>query len=281
MNTFHKLLFSPVTRLFAGVIVILAAMSLLSPAMYKISGDNQLTGGIGYLLSGSIMLGCYILLYHYYEKRKVNELQSSNAIKYLSSGFGVGILLISISVFLIFLCGGYSINQTRITTYLIYSLCLYFYVGVSEELLLRGVIYRLLEEKLGTTIAILISAFIFGFLHVMNDNATLFSSLAIALEAGVLLAVAYAWKRSLWFAIGLHWAWNFGEGSIWGLPISGREIHNSLFTGTIEGPDWLTGGAFGPENSIPVVLVCTMAAIYIMYRMKKEGKWIAPYWKRP
>ena len=81
-----------------------------------------------------------------------------------------------------------------------------------EELRDRGILFRLLEQNLGTWGALGLSAVAFGFSHWKNPGATWWSSLAIALEGGVLLAALYAATRSLWIPIGVHWSWNLFEG---------------------------------------------------------------------
>jgi hypothetical protein len=136
----------------------------------------------------------------------------------------------------------------------------------------RGVVFRLFEEGFGTTVAVLISGALFGAIHAGNPGATLASSAAIAVEAGVLLAAAYALTRSLWVPIGLHFAWNFTEGGIFGAAVSGGKIH-SILVFPLHGPDYLTGGAFGPEASIVAVGVCLTAAIVMLVLAAQRGEW--------
>ena len=142
------------------------------------------------------------------------------------------------------------------------------------EMIFRGVVFRLFEEGFGTTVAVLLSGALFGALHALNPGATLASSAAIAVEAGVLLAAAYALTRSLWIPIALHFAWNFTEGGIFGAAVSGGKI-NSLFLVPLRGPDYLTGGAFGPEASVAAVGVCLTAAIVMLVLAAQRGEWKA------
>src|SRR5690606_10042018 len=96
--------------------------------------------------------------------------------------------------------------------------------GVTEEILLRGIVFHWLEELGGSWVALALSALLFGFLHAVNPNATLISSLSIALAAGVLLGGAYMLTRNLWLAIGLHAGWNVTQGLVWDVPISGLAL---------------------------------------------------------
>lgn len=95
--------------------------------------------------------------------------------------------------------------------------------AVGEEIVFRGVVFRLLEARLGTTIALVLSAAAFGLLHAGNPGATWGSTLAIACESGVLLGLAYAASRALWLPIGLHFGWNFTEGGVFGAAVSGGQ----------------------------------------------------------
>jgi hypothetical protein len=109
-------------------------------------------------------------------------------------------------------------------------------------------------------------------LHAGNHGATTASTLAIALEAGILLAAAYVLTRSLWLPIGLHFGWNFTEGGIFGAAVSGGKSHGLIAT-SFSGPDWLTGGAFGPEASVPAVVLCVITAMILLVLAIRRGEW--------
>jgi hypothetical protein len=121
-------------------------------------------------------------------------------------------------------------------------------VAWNEELIIRGYVLQNLEVGLGTKLAVLISSVIFGALHIFNSNSSVIAVLGVSL-AGVLLAVAYLATRTLWLAIGLHLGWNYGEGPIFGFPVSGFDA-GGLITHRVIGPEAFTGGAFGPEAGL-------------------------------
>jgi uncharacterized protein len=135
------------------------------------------------------------------------------------------------------------------------------------------------EESLGSVIALLASAALFGFLHAFNPGATLVSTVAIALEAGVILAAAYLYTRRLWMAIGLHTAWNFTEGGIFGASVSGGVGHG-LFASHFAGRPIFSGGAFGPEASIVAVVVCLIVGVALLVRSRRLGHFQPPFWAR-
>ena len=109
------------------------------------------------------------------------------------------------------------------------------------------------------------SALIFGFSHMPNDNATWWSSLAIAIEAGLLLAAAYKWSGSLWLPIGIHWAWNYVQGNVFGFAVSGNVFGGHILAPTVDNHDLITGGAFGPEASIIAVLLGAFFTLVFLF----------------
>jgi membrane protease YdiL (CAAX protease family) len=160
------------------------------------------------------------------------------------------------------------------------ALILFLIVALFEELLFRGVIFRLIEQTTGTWIALALSAALFGLLHIANPGATIFSSIAIALEAGVLLALAYVLTRSLWFAIGIHWGWNLFEGPIFGTQVSGTQFTATVLHANMHGQSWLTGGKFGPEAGVVAIIVCVAAAIIVGAAAIRKQRLVQPLWDR-
>lgn len=148
-----------------------------------------------------------------------------------------------------------------------------------EETLLRAIFFRIVEASLGSWIALALSAALFGLLHAGNPGATAASTVAIALEAGVILGAAFMFTRRLWMAIGLHAAWNFSEGGLFGASVSGNRaagLASSHFTG----PALLSGGTFGPEASIVAVVVCLAGGVALAVGARRRGHVVRPFWRR-
>ena len=191
----------------------------------------------------------YALYTRLVEKRAADELRGPGALKELGAGLAFGAVLFSSVVAVLALLGIYRITGLRSDpSVMLIPLCVSLAAAAIEEILMRGVVFRLLEASLGTWIAMAISAALFGAGHLANPNASVLAALAIAIEAGVLLAAAYLLTRRLWFAIGIHAAWNFVQSGIFGLPTSGIPM-NGIFISSVTGPKWLTGGEFGVEAS--------------------------------
>jgi membrane protease YdiL (CAAX protease family) len=175
--------------------------------------------------------------------------------------------------------GHYRVVAVHFTPDLATAALLLLPAAAVEELLFRGVFFRLIEEWSGTWIALAVSAAIFGFAHSGNAGATWVSTLAVALEAGVLLAAAFVVAKNLWFPIGIHFAWNFSEGPIYGTQISGHAFGKSALTAQLSGPTLLTGGAFGPEAGLAAMLTCLLAAIALLVLAVARSQVVPANWK--
>ncbi|MBB5960658.1 hypothetical protein FHS29_007286 [Saccharothrix tamanrassetensis] len=146
-------------------------------------------------------------------------------------------------------------------------------VAVTEEVLFRAVLFRIMEERTGTAVALVVSSLIFGLTHSINGDATLWGVLSIALTGGLLTTAAYVATRSLWLSIGLHFAWNFTHAGIFGVALSGTtEAPHGLLQTTLSGPTALTGGTFGPEASLIALLVCVVPTVVLLRRAARTGQ---------
>ena len=197
-------------------------------------------------------------------------------------GYLLGAALLSVVTGTLALAGSYRVEGLgggASARALGHAALLFLLVGVFEEVLARGIVFRLLEEAFGSVAALAISSFLFGLAHRFNPGASWQSSLAIALEAGVLLGAAYVATRSLWLPIGLHAAWDFFEGPVYGAHISGLTLP-SLLQARLSGPAWLTGGAFGPEAGLPALLWGTALGGAFFLLAQRRGQLKTPRWLR-
>jgi membrane protease YdiL (CAAX protease family) len=281
-----KILRFPLTRFFLALIFlfVFAGLSLgLGSWIQKdlLLPDQALTGSlIQMILSCGLTWFGYALYCATIEGRKVNELDPRKGIRQVSLGLLLGFGFISIVMGIMWLTGGYKVTGIKNFVVLWPFLIMSVQAGIVEEILSRGVIFRIAEEGIGTWWSILLSAFIFGFMHIWNPNATVFSSVSIALTAGVILAMLYVITRQLWIPIGLHIGWNFTLGGIYGAPVSGGEP-DGILAAVFSGPEWLTGGAFGPEASVITVGVFLVFGAYLIQRSIKEKSWVRPMWRSP
>ena len=125
---------------------------------------------------------------------------------------------------------------------------LFVVVSLSEEILMRGYPFRSIVKASRPTLALAVTSLFFALIHYNNPSLDLLALGNIFL-AGVWLGRGLVVSGSLWLPIGLHMGWNFAMGTLFGLPVSGvRTI--GVFVSRTSGPDWITGGVFGPEGGI-------------------------------
>lgn len=195
-------------------------------------------------------------------------------------GLLLGAVLMSVIVGLVALLGGYRIAGWGGSTswpMLLFGAGLQ--AAFVEEILLRGIVFRFLEEFGGSWFALALSSGIFGFAHGTNPNATVFTSLAIAIEAGVLLGGAYMLTRNLWLAVGLHFGWNVAQGYLWDVPVSGFAVDGLLDSRTA-GSTLISGGSFGVEASLVALILATALGGWLVVLAARRGHLVRPWWIR-
>ncbi len=190
------------------------------------------------------------------ERRAVSELALAPALPEIAIGVAIGGGAMATVMALLWLGGLYSFAWGNWSDWA-HDIRETLGTGFLEELLARLVIFRLVARAFGIGPALTISAIAFGAAHLGNPHATLFSALAIAIEAGLMLAAFYVLTGRIWVSIGAHAGWNFAQGAIFGARVSGFDAEGSLFHAVpVTGmPNILSGGDFGPEGSAPAILV--------------------------
>jgi membrane protease YdiL (CAAX protease family) len=184
----------------------------------------------------------------------------------------IGQALFTVTIGLIAVFGGYRVTGFGSVFGALALLGLTAAVAAVEELMFRGIVFRLVEELAGTRGALVVSGLLFGLLHLVNPGATPWGALAIAVEGGLMLGAAYAATRSLWLAIGIHLGWNYAEGGIFGATVSGSGHGPAgLLTATLPGPAALTGGGFGPEASLLAIVVCAVPTVLFLRAAGRRG----------
>ena len=192
-------------------------------------------------------------------------------VKMLLTGWGVSVLFFGAIMASLYCLHVYQPQKISCDIQnLLYGWLLFAVVGIGEEIICRGIAFRLLCDRIGMIWALIVSALFFGFAHIFNDGATVWSALAIAVTSGWLLGVAYVYHQSLWAPIGMHWAWNYLEGYVFGCPVSGAFIQHPIITSRLFGPTWLTGGSFGPEASIAAILIGVAISLYYTLKLKQK-----------
>lgn len=260
-----------VAALAAVVVASGVATRILIPPAPSVQRHDLLL--LANLCSAAVLLAVYALMVRLLERRSATELNLRRGLALLPIGAALGAALMGTVYLVLWAIGDAHFATGTGWDGLGGSLVAMFAAAVLEELAMRAVLFRLIEQASGTAVGVLVSAVVFGLLHAINPGATAIDVAAVAIEAGVGLALAYALTRNLWLTIGLHAAWNFTEGSVFGAQVSGGTDPHSLFRATLTGPDLLTGGAFGPEGSIVAIALFVVFSAILAAMVVRRGQW--------
>lgn len=193
----------------------------------------------------------------------------SGWLRELLIGSVVGIGSMAIAVAIAAAAGGlrFSIStaSSQVAKTLIVSCGVFIVAALFEEAMFRGYPLQTLTRARLAWLGVLVTSAVFAAGHLQNPNAGRALATLNTFLAGVWLAIAFLRTRSLWFPLGVHWAWNWALGSLFGLPVSGltRLAPNPLLRGTDLGPSWLTGGAYGIEGGVACTVALVISTIFI------------------
>ena len=274
----HRLRHNPVFRAVLMSVLVLGSMQLFA-AVPSLSGWSE-AWVIVFVVAGA-MLGYLIVARGIEGRRRIFELEPGRWTGLLW-GLLLGALLFTVCFGILLLTGVYRI--TGIDTagpWLVPALSMGLMAGVTEEILLRAGLHRLVEQGLGTWASAGVSGVVFGLLHLTNPDASMWGAVAIALEAGLSFALLYSLTRSLWVVMGLHAAWNLTQGMLFGAVVSGSgNTGLGLLVSEPVGPAWLSGGSFGPEASPVTVAVMLVWTVGLAMLLVRRHLVVAPIWVR-
>jgi len=279
----QKFLNFPLTKIILGLLLCFAAFIVAQQLTGKIldltSVDKNYRNLIKGIIASSFVIRTYIYFYRKYEKREIGEFSSKGLLKNTTLGVLIGTTLQALTILVIYFFGNFQIISVNPFSSIITPFAVAFSVAIFEETLLRGILFRIVEEKLGSYISLLISAIIFGAVHLLNPDSSVISSVCIGI-VGFMFGASYIYSRSLWLPIAIHFSWNFVQSGIFGAITSGNEQTSSLFNTHISGAELITGGAFGPEGTIQAMLFWLLVSIVLMVLITKQNKLIKPFWKK-
>jgi membrane protease YdiL (CAAX protease family) len=286
-TTARRWLRPPVVRLVL-MLVVFSGVNVLAGLVVRAAGDIAVLRLLSGVAAAALALWLYAWAVRFTERRSADELRRSAVPAGLPGGTAAGVLLFAVVITVIGLFGGYRITGWGSVGGAVAVLGMMCAAAVTEELIFRGVLLRIVEELTGTWGALAISAVFFGGLHLLNPGATVWGGLAIAVEAGLMLGAAYIATRALWLPIGLHLGWNMAESGIFGSTVSGSTVSGSTVSGstvsgstgqgplgllraTMSGPDALTGGGFGPEASVVSIVVGLATTVFFLRLARRRG----------
>jgi membrane protease YdiL (CAAX protease family) len=191
-------------------------------------------------------------------------------------GLLCGFAMLSLLLGLLFALHGYSLGGwalragPAVRSGLLYLLA-FLLVGFFEEFWFRGYLQATLESGIGFWPAAIALSIAFGAFHFRNPGEELMG-LLMAGSFGLLAAFTLRRTGSIWFAIGMHAAWDWAQSYFFGVPNSGIIAAGHLTNSSLNGPNWLTGGSVGPEGSVLVFPLLLLSAVTIGYLFPVEQR---------
>jgi hypothetical protein len=261
-----------------GTVVTHLIMSLFKRTSVFIE-NKELISSLATLVTFAFTSFTVFLWVKFAEKRKIASigLQKDHWFKKYVIGFLIGLALMSVVVLILFMLGYIEIETKAIQPVgasaivpILVILIGWIIQGATEEILTRGWLMNVLGAKYNIAFGLILSSIVFGLLHLSNDNINYIAILNIMLS-GALFGLFTIKTNSLWIACGMHTAWNFAQGNLFGFEVSGQDFQiGSLIDFNSTGHDLITGGVFGPEAGLASTFVL-VSCILIIFFLDKKG----------
>jgi membrane protease YdiL (CAAX protease family) len=242
--TLKSFLQFPVVTIIAGITVCMGTMILIKnyiaqPILYQLFDNKIAADTIKNCISFVVLLTSYYLFSKYYEHKKPVELATKNFPSISTANYSLKLFTLLLTAALV------------------------------EDLLIRGLMVRILENWLGTYITLVV-AMLFEIMHIFNPNSNLFSAF-VDLEWGFTMAMLYVYTKRIWLPFFFHLGWNFAQ-PFYGSNLTGLDDMGTIIQSKFEGPVLITGGKVGIEGSIFTAIFLLIIGITFLYLSKKEGK---------
>ena len=212
------------------------------------------------------------------EKRPIRTLgfYKENFLIALFKGYGLGLSLFILALAGLVVLGQYQFDSIHLDTYslafTLFTIPFWILQGMAEELVTRAWLIPQLAKRTNLKVAIIISSSLFTLLHLGNPGITFLSAIDLFLF-GVAMSLYLLKTDTIWGIGGIHGAWNFAQGNLFGVLVSGQSSGTSIMKFTPQGnQDWLSGGSFGIEGSIVSSIILFLLILYLAYQLKKENE---------
>lgn len=233
--------------------------------------ELQNTPQQNFIMSLSSLIGTVLIIWYFTKNEKgrksiTDGFGIKNRLIDIIMGLGIGILIMSLGYLILILLDEIIFVNFRFElSGLLYTILIFVFVSIMEEILIRGYVLRNLMISFNKYIALILSSILFAIMHGFNPNIDLFSLINLFI-AGLLLGITYIYTKNLWFPIALHFSWNFTQ-AILGFNVSGNKSF-SIVEFSIEKSNRLNGGDFGFEGSylsivFQVLFIIVIGLFYI------------------
>jgi len=267
--------------IYAVVRLVSSGRDISESAVLELTGYPDLRFA-GQFIAVLLTIGASLLLFHLLYRQSparmgLTGLRAPHAAKDLLTGCALGIAAISAAVGILLLFGGGRVTALRseaLKDPLFWLwLLLFACVALNEELFARGLLMTALKTTRSKLAILLAPAAVFACMHLSNPGFGWRSAVNLFL-VGLAFAGMFARSGQLWLPIGFHLTWNFFQGNIWGLQVSGLDTPSLLVT-RFTGPAWLTGGDFGAEGGMAAtgVLLALLAVLWFAWPQRQDAPW--------
>lgn len=270
-----KFLYFPVTKIILSIGICFAILVgvqnfITKPVFRAIIPAKHIADTMVNYVSVAVLLLSYFYVFKVYERREIKELSIRKLTKELSGGFVFGFSVLSVVILILYALGYYSIISISNFSYLLAPFSFLVVAALIEEVFDRLIIYRILEEWIGTYLALFIMSILFTIPHLANDHISVLS-IFLLLAFGFAHGTMYIYTRRLWLPFAFHLGWNFAQ-PFYGSNLSGIEDIDGIINAKFEGPQLLIGSKFGIEDSILSIIFILIIGVIFLQLSRKEGK---------
>jgi len=268
-SLFQRIFKHPISTIVIGTLIVIIATVLVKeliskPILSSLFSEESLIKTITAIIGAFVMLLAYYLHLKFFEKKSFSEFSIKNFHKEFPIGLMIGFGSMGMVVFILYILGYYNFIGIKSFNEFLPTIAFIFGAAVLEEIIFRGLVFRLLENWKGPIIALLISSLIFQIPHFMNLHTGI-SPAILGVLFGIVTGLMYAYTRGLWLPIAFHFAWNLVQ-PIFGTTLSGGNF-TSLSEAELNGPELLIGSEFGLEVSLFSFGFLLIIGFYYYYKL--------------
>lgn len=270
-----KIINYPIVKIILGISICLGVLVgvqnfITKPLILNFIDNKSIGDTIVNYISVAVLLVTYYYMFKFYEKRQITELSKKSLIKELFGGFILGFSILSLVIFILFTLGYYKIISFSGFSYFLAPFSFLVIAALIEEVFFRAILYRILENWVGTYSTLIVISILFELPHIFNDNVT-FLSIVLGLLFGFAHGIMYTYSKKIWLPFAFHLGWNFAQ-PFYDSNLSGLEDVGSVFIAKFNGPKLITGSIYGIEDSILSILFLLILCIVFLQLCIKNNK---------